>query len=68
MGWAETSRVERKTQKQNRLPEFYGRGVSLDGPRGTIDPEQREEFDAGMKQLVGILTGQHVDRARGADR
>ncbi|MGW8566772.1 hypothetical protein [Isoptericola sp. NPDC055881] len=51
------STVEPKRSGRSREPEFYGRGVSLDGPRATIDPDDREKFDRGVRDLLGRIRG-----------
>lgn len=38
-------------------PKFYGRAQSLDGPRATITPEQRDAY----KKDVRVITGRDVD-------
>ena len=45
--------VERKNADR-RTPTFYGRAVSLDGPRATIAAKDRAAYEANVR---GLLAG-----------
>jgi len=50
------STVARKPLARSSKPVFYGRGVSLDGPRGTIEPRDRADYDRDVKDLIGRIS------------
>lgn len=57
--------VERKNATPARTPAFYGRAVSLDGPRATISASERAAYQQNVKVLLGSRrTGQESKSAR----